>query len=74
MEVKNGKYSAQNKWQAANLEKICLKFNKRFYIKNRIALAAKEAGISSTAYVMQAIETALTTDGYPRPDEGQQDD
>ena len=67
MVVKKSKYNAQNKWQAENMEKICLKINKKLCVKCRLEQAAKQNNMSITAYAVAAIEDALTRDGLPRP-------
>lgn len=67
MEVKKNKYSAQEKWQAENLETIRIKPNKKICLKCRLEQAAKMKNMSITAYATAAIETALERDGLPRP-------
>lgn len=67
MDVKKSKYSAQEKWQAENLETIRIKPNKKICLKSRIEQAAKMKNTTITAYVTAATEDALTRDGLPRP-------
>ena len=75
MEVKKSKYTAQHKWQAENLETIRIKPNKKLCIKFRLEQAAKAHSMSVTAYAVAAIETALDSDGLPRPTpDARQDD
>lgn len=54
---------AQNKYDAANMEMIRIKVNKKLRLKDQLEYAAQKTGKVYTRYIMDALYKQLAADG-----------
>lgn len=65
-----GKYENQERWTRESGQRIDIKTNRKYRIKERIAQAIKDGKAESVSgYIIAATMQQLEKDGYPAPTE-----
>lgn len=63
MDIDKTTYIYRKQWNQSNYDTVSVQIPKHERIKERIAIASKQAHITQAKYIKQAIETALQLDG-----------